>query len=209
MKTMYCSSCQRETGHSRKFGIGTLLAVVFTGGFWLLALPFYALRCKVCGVDNKGTSEKSSFFSDINGSNWYKKWQVWAIIAIPVLGSIGKSVEDKTPKPQPIVNVQKEKKEHDRLEVFNKAQSKGKLKGLYGGVQLEGTTLTFYVTDNWHTLSKDNQEGYVKVLFLDYLNQGKKFKISEKADDYFVDIRHRASNRLLASWNGLTGLSFK
>ncbi len=45
-----CESCKRETGHKRAFGIATLIAVLFTAGIWILALPFYPTRCIVCGT---------------------------------------------------------------------------------------------------------------------------------------------------------------
>lgn len=34
----------------RAFGWGTFFAVVISGGLWLLALPFYPIRCSTCGA---------------------------------------------------------------------------------------------------------------------------------------------------------------
>jgi hypothetical protein len=53
MKTAYCPTCGKETGFQRKLGFGTFFAVILTGGFWLLALPFYPKRCSVCGGDTR------------------------------------------------------------------------------------------------------------------------------------------------------------
>lgn len=49
MITTFCASCTRATGHKRALGWGTFFAVVLTGGFWLLAIPFYQKRCMICG----------------------------------------------------------------------------------------------------------------------------------------------------------------
>jgi hypothetical protein len=50
MKMAMCHACQRPTGFKRALGIGTLLAVIATGGMWLVALPFYQTRCVMCGA---------------------------------------------------------------------------------------------------------------------------------------------------------------
>ena len=55
MKVAYCPKCAKETGYQRKLGFGTFFAWVFTGGFWLLALPFYPKRCNICGNDTPMT----------------------------------------------------------------------------------------------------------------------------------------------------------
>ena len=52
MQTVYCNLCERKVGAKRAFGWGTFFAVVLTSGLWLLALPFYPIRCTVCGSDN-------------------------------------------------------------------------------------------------------------------------------------------------------------
>ena len=49
MDSVHCSSCGRVTGHRKALGWGTFFAVLLTGGFWLLALPFYPNRCIICG----------------------------------------------------------------------------------------------------------------------------------------------------------------
>jgi hypothetical protein len=49
MKMMYCSNCGKSTGHKRALGFGTLFMVLLTGGLWLIAIPFYPLRCIICG----------------------------------------------------------------------------------------------------------------------------------------------------------------
>ena len=49
MKRGYCVDCQGVRPFRRAFGWGTFFAVIFTAGFWMLALPFYPIRCPVCG----------------------------------------------------------------------------------------------------------------------------------------------------------------
>jgi hypothetical protein len=51
MEAEYCHACRRVTGHKRALGWGTFFAVCVTFGFWLLLIPFYPLRCVMCGAD--------------------------------------------------------------------------------------------------------------------------------------------------------------
>jgi hypothetical protein len=44
----YCVLCQRHVPLSRKFGIGSLIAVLVTCGLWLFAMSFYSRRCAIC-----------------------------------------------------------------------------------------------------------------------------------------------------------------
>lgn len=53
MKTGYCGWCKRHSTFQRKLGFGTLFAVMITGGFWLLTIPFYPVRCTHCGKEWK------------------------------------------------------------------------------------------------------------------------------------------------------------
>lgn len=49
MRMDYCPNCRQRVGFRRALGWGTFFAAVLTLGFWLLTLPFYALRCVRCG----------------------------------------------------------------------------------------------------------------------------------------------------------------
>ena len=49
-----CEVCKKVTLRRRRLGFGTLFAVLVTGGFWLLAIPFYPKRCVVCGSQPPG-----------------------------------------------------------------------------------------------------------------------------------------------------------
>src|ERR1035437_2529468 len=56
MEMMFCTSCDRTMGFKRALGWGTYLAIVLTGGLWLLSIPFYPKRCVVCGTPKGGLS---------------------------------------------------------------------------------------------------------------------------------------------------------
>ncbi|MCA2991619.1 hypothetical protein [Gemmatimonas sp.] len=49
MKFQDCRNCGTKTGFKRSFGFGTFIGLLLTGGFLLLALPFYPIRCIKCG----------------------------------------------------------------------------------------------------------------------------------------------------------------
>lgn len=42
-----CFRCGVVEGR-RNIGVGTLLLVLITTGWWLLAIPFYKKRCPIC-----------------------------------------------------------------------------------------------------------------------------------------------------------------
>jgi hypothetical protein len=52
MRYEYCPNCEKKMGFKRSLGWGTFFAIIVTCGFWLLALPFYPLRCMGCGSDS-------------------------------------------------------------------------------------------------------------------------------------------------------------
>lgn len=66
MRMDYCQNCQQRVGFRRALGWGTYFAVVLTLGFWLLTLPFYALRCIRCG-EALGTDADLSVAEDLRG----------------------------------------------------------------------------------------------------------------------------------------------
>jgi len=50
MQMIECPNCGKLTGFKRSLGFGTFFMVVLTCGFWLLAIPFYPMRCISCGL---------------------------------------------------------------------------------------------------------------------------------------------------------------
>ena len=50
MQMLQCPNCGKLTGFKRNLGFGTFFMVVITGGLWLLAIPFYPVRCINCGL---------------------------------------------------------------------------------------------------------------------------------------------------------------
>ncbi len=78
MSIRICDSCGRPTQHKRTYRVGTLIAVIFTGGLWLLALPAYDQRCVICGMsenDDPKVRRHQMMAQMILGI-------IWAIIAI-------------------------------------------------------------------------------------------------------------------------------
>jgi len=53
MELDFCKNCQKQTMFKRQLGFGTLFAMIFTLGFWFLAIPFYPMRCSNCGEKYK------------------------------------------------------------------------------------------------------------------------------------------------------------
>lgn len=60
MAFKHCTMCDRPVQTRRKIGVGTLLLVLFTLGWWLLAIPFYRQRCPICWGDVFTRVDKSS-----------------------------------------------------------------------------------------------------------------------------------------------------
>lgn len=51
MEIRYCPNCKQNTAYKRHFGVGTAILILITSCVWLLALPFYKKRCKICGCE--------------------------------------------------------------------------------------------------------------------------------------------------------------
>jgi hypothetical protein len=60
MRRAYCEDCRAQRPFRRAFGWGTFFAVLVTAGVWLLALPFYPLRCPQCGRALSGAASRRS-----------------------------------------------------------------------------------------------------------------------------------------------------
>ena len=83
MKILYCSTCGKRTGHKRALGVGTFVALVCSLGWWLLALPFYPMRCIICGNDN--VAAKAPGIAGALPKPWFKRWWGLCICAFIVL----------------------------------------------------------------------------------------------------------------------------
>lgn len=51
-----CPYCGHFTNAKREIGVGTGIAAFFTGGRSLLAVPFYKVRCRHCGMPVKNAA---------------------------------------------------------------------------------------------------------------------------------------------------------
>ncbi|QXF35248.1 hypothetical protein CE143_20275 [Photorhabdus luminescens] len=69
MTMKYCSVCQKNVDAKIKIGIGSLIAIIFTGLFWLLALPFYSKRCSICENSHVEPPKSDSEIRRINQAN--------------------------------------------------------------------------------------------------------------------------------------------
>jgi TonB family protein len=58
MQMLQCVNCAKLNGFKRSLGVGTVLMVLLTAGFWILAMPFYPKRCIVCGFDSDDRPSK-------------------------------------------------------------------------------------------------------------------------------------------------------
>ena len=70
MSTMYCKHCERLVEAKRKIGVGTLILVIITAGFWLPVIFFYDLRCAICqgnSLSSKNRANDSGAPSEILG----------------------------------------------------------------------------------------------------------------------------------------------
>lgn len=65
MTMKYCSVCEKNVDAKRKIGIGSLIAVIFTGFIWLLVLPFYSKRCPICQNSNLSAPKSSAELKSI------------------------------------------------------------------------------------------------------------------------------------------------
>ena len=48
MSIKFCDLCERNVEAKRKIGVGSLILVLVTAGFWIFVLPFYQKRCPIC-----------------------------------------------------------------------------------------------------------------------------------------------------------------
>ena len=65
MQMIQCPNCGKLTGFKRALGFGTFFMVLLTCGLWLLAIPFYPVRCMTCGL-TRGSAFTHNF------ATWYR-----------------------------------------------------------------------------------------------------------------------------------------
>ncbi|EQB7288427.1 SHOCT domain-containing protein [Morganella morganii] len=69
MTMKYCSVCEKNVDAKRKIGVGSLIAVIFTGFIWLLVLPFYSKRCPICQNSNLSAPKSPAELKSIRQEN--------------------------------------------------------------------------------------------------------------------------------------------
>ena len=97
----------------------------------------------------------------------------------------------------------------ERLDSFDSIEREGKWRPVYAGVKQAGTKLTFLVSDRWNSLSHDRREACFHDLYMLFFQMGGPRNISEKAEDFDIEVRHVESGRVVATWGALLGLRLK
>jgi hypothetical protein len=97
----------------------------------------------------------------------------------------------------------------ERLNTFDSLQREDRWHLVYAGVSQQGTRLTFFVTDYWNSMSKDLREVFVKQSFVRFFAMGGPRNIKEKSEDFQIEVRHKDSDRVVATWDSLFGLRLK
>jgi peroxiredoxin len=96
VKFEYCNNCKENRGFKRHVGWGTYFGGLFTLGISLLFIPFYPLRCIVCG--NKLVSTKQNEEGYTNNSVNYKKGLILVIILAVAAAAIFIRPDEKSYK---------------------------------------------------------------------------------------------------------------
>ena len=100
-------------------------------------------------------------------------------------------------------------KDYDLLNKFDNYVKSGQLSLLYMGIQTDTTTVSLYVSDNWHYLSKDMKISFIHQMLYIFDSLARSGGHNENTVPKWLDIKHINSDRLLASWNQLWGESIK
>lgn len=93
-------ACLKCGGELKRFSGWTWVLFFLTGGWLIFALPFFNKKCKACKTKIPNTSMIAGM--GITKENWFKKWQVWAVVAIfamptllsPIFLEAGKNISN-------------------------------------------------------------------------------------------------------------------
>lgn len=88
MAIRHCEMCDRPVQTKRQIGVGTLLLVLITWGFWLLTIPFYRQRCPVCKGDEFGGLRDGVVKQREDHRRRFQLTFVWVAIAVVWLGYV-------------------------------------------------------------------------------------------------------------------------
>jgi len=73
MNFRYCSRCEKETGHKRALGVGTIIMVCLTLGLWLLIIPVYPTRCIHCGTAKWSAMDSTDWWPNPKDKDYREK----------------------------------------------------------------------------------------------------------------------------------------
>jgi hypothetical protein len=86
MRRDYCDDCRATRPFQPAFGWGTFFAVLVTLGGWLVALPFYPLRCRACG---RPWNRKVEVSPESPPRRWgVRDWVVLVILLVVIISVI-------------------------------------------------------------------------------------------------------------------------
>ena len=99
--------------------------------------------------------------------------------------------------------------EAQRMDAFNDLESDNLDKAFYRGVTIRGKVVIIRLSDRWNALSPDRKEALCKGMFTRWFALGKVRGIQEQVGHFKFEFRHVESDRLLATWDGLSGITVK
>ncbi len=99
----------------------------------------------------------------------------------------------------------------EMMESFNIVESKHNEYGsIYAGLTFQNpNTLIIYVNDRWNYISKDTQLGFIKQVGMLWGGMTGARKLEFTYDDFNIIVRHKQSDRTVATWDSLWGPSIK
>lgn len=96
----------------------------------------------------------------------------------------------------------------ERLQQFTDAEGNG-WPLLFRGMRGNSSQLTLFVSSQWERMSPDERSDWLQKAMTVYLAMGANRNISEKLEDYTVEVKHEGNWRVLASWGAGRGYSDK
>ena len=95
------------------------------------------------------------------------------------------------------------------LDSYNNILSQNKGKAMYSGVRVKNGTLMIFVNDYWNLLSVDVKKGWIKSYMQIWMGMQGARDMNPNANDWKLEVRHNASDRVLGTWDPVWGSSVK
>ncbi|WP_427183557.1 hypothetical protein ACL598_16960 [Bordetella bronchialis] len=88
MAIKHCEMCDRQVQTRRKIGVGTLLLVLVTLGWWLLTIPFYRQRCPICWGDQFGELRAGVVKERMDARKARERGLILVVVVVAVVGYV-------------------------------------------------------------------------------------------------------------------------